>query len=90
MPEVKKKTPAEGLQHSQKEGRKPAANAMAAASKLAATAKKKRRAANKQRIQLLGKTLLIEIFKLAETLGLSLEKKVRKMMLSPLTRKMEQ
>ncbi|RVW87704.1 DNA topoisomerase 2 [Vitis vinifera] len=71
-----------------KGGRKPAANAKAAAAKpAAAAAKNKRGAANKQQPQLLGQTLLTEIFKPAETLGISPEKKVRKMRASPFNKK---
>ena len=71
-----------------KGGRRPAANAKAAAAKpAAAAAKNKRGAANKQQPQLLGQTLLTEIFKPAETLGISPEKKVRKMRASPFNKK---
>ena len=75
------------LDTKKKGGRKPAANAKAAAGKPAATAKNKRGAANKQQPQLLGQTLLTEIFKPAETLGISPEKKVRKMRASPFNKK---
>ena len=75
------------LDAKKKGGRKPTANAKAAAGKPAATAKNKRGAANKQQPQLLGQTLLTEIFKPAETLGISPEKKVRKMRASPFNKK---
>ena len=66
------------LQHRKNGGRKPAANAKAAASKpaAAAAAKNKRGVANKQQTQLW-----------ARHLGISPEKKVRKMMPSPFNKK---
>ena len=63
------------LQHRNNGGRKPAANAKAAASKPAA-AKNKRGVANKQQTQLW-----------ARQLGISPVKKVRKMMPSPFNKK---
>lgn len=67
-----------------KRGRKPGAAKPAAAGK-----NKKGGAANKaqQQPHMLGQTLLTEIFKPAETLGISPEKKVRKMRASPFNKK---
>ncbi|KAJ9691502.1 hypothetical protein PVL29_013627 [Vitis rotundifolia] len=67
--------------------RKPAANAKEAAAKPAAAANNEGGAANKQQPQLLGQTLLTEIFKPSETLGISPEKMVRKMRSSPFNKK---
>ncbi|KAJ9671211.1 hypothetical protein PVL29_027276 [Vitis rotundifolia] len=67
--------------------RKPVANAKEAAAKPAAAANNERGAANKQQPHLLGQTLLTEIFKPSETLGISPEKKVRKMRSSPFNKK---